>query len=47
MVFGPGRLSLLIGVPISVNCYQPVSLLEPSPSAVSSSVDERRVFVLA
>lgn len=52
MVFGPlsfGRLSLLIEVPISVNCSQPVSLLEPSPGAVSESVDvdERRVFGLS
>lgn len=52
MVFGPlsfGRLSLLIEVPISVNSSQPVSLRQPSPSAVSESVDvdERRAVTSA
>lgn len=48
MVFGPLSFGRLSGVPISGNCSQPVSLLEPSPSAVSESVDvdERRVFGL-
>jgi hypothetical protein len=38
MIFGPLSLLLLKGVPISGNSSQSLSLLEPSPSAVSESV---------
>lgn len=49
MIFGPlsfGLLSLLKGVPISGNCSQSVSLLEPSPSAVSESMMNEGFFCL-